>query len=250
MEENSAGFGPEENPPAVNVPAVIVAFIGCFVLVQVVRGFLSPEGDYELVARLGFVPMRYWLPLDAQHLLPGGLWAAMLGPFTHAFVHSGWLHLAINSLWLMAFGAPVARRLGGVRFTLLMLLSAAAGALFYLGLHWGERTLLIGASGGVSGMMGAAIRLIFAGNATLSEGMRRDLSRVRPLTIMECLALPRPRVFILVWMGINLAFGVLGLGGGGDAIAWEAHVGGFLAGLVLLSVFDRPAARREARDVA
>ncbi len=228
---------------AFDVPGVILLLILVFAAVQAWRDFLmTPAENYRFLLRYAFLPLRYSLPPDVPiSALPGGLAAALLGPFTHMFLHAGWLHLLANSLWMAAFGAPVARRTGALRFVMLMLVSAAGGALLYLVMHWGEPALLIGASGGVSGLMGAAIRLIYADGASLSEGLHRDLTRVRPLTVLQTFLLPRPRAFILIWMGVNLLFGVFGVGSGGrmNAIAWEAHMGGFLTGLIFFSLFDR-----------
>jgi len=172
--------------------------------------------------------------------------------FSYGLIHAGWLHLMANSLWMAAFGAPVARRTGPLRFVMLMLVSAAGGALFYLTMHWGAPALLIGASGGVSGLMGASIRLIYADGASLSEGLHRDLMKVRPLTVPQTFLLPRPRAFILIWMGINVLFGMFGVGSGGrmNAIAWEAHMGGFLTGLLFFSLFDRPCEPRLENDLS
>ena len=252
--DGSAGagaYGPDHHPwsgalhqKAFNVPGIILLLILVFAGVQAWRDFLmTPAENYRFLLRYAFLPLRYSLPPDvSMSSLPGGIVAAVLGPFTHMFLHAGWLHLMANSLWMAAFGAPVARRTGPLRFVMLMLVSAAGGALFYLTMHWGEPALLIGASGGVSGLMGASIRLIYADGASLSEGLHRDLTKVHPLTVLQTFLLPRPRAFILVWMGINVLFGVFGVGSGGrmNAIAWEAHMGGFLTGLLFFSLFDRP----------
>ncbi len=233
---------------AFDVPGVVLLLVLVFAAMQVWRDlFLTPSEDYRFLLRYAFLPLRYSLPPEvSMSSLPGGLAAAVLGPFTHMFLHAGWLHLVVNSLWMAAFGAPVARRTGALRFIVLMLVSAAGGALFYLAMHWGEPSLLIGASGGVSGLMGASIRLIHAGGASLSEGLRRDLTKVRPLSVLQVFLLPRPRAFVLIWLGVNLLFGVFGIGSGGrmNAIAWEAHMGGFFTGLLFFSLFDRPEAVR------
>ncbi len=234
--------GEPAHEPAINAPWIIIALIASFVAVQLLRGFISQSSDYHLLLDLAFLPLRYSMPPElANTQLPGGIWPAIFSPFTHFFLHAGWMHLTVNSLWLLAFGAPVARRLGPWRFLMLTLLSAAGGAVFYLIFHWGEPALLVGASGGVSGLMGAAIRLIFAGNMSLTEGMRRDLSHVRPLTVMQSFLYARPRMFILIWMGINLVFGLTGMGASGQmgSIAWEAHTGGFLTGLFAFGFLDR-----------
>ena len=86
---------------------------------------------------------------------------AFTTPFTYAFLHGGLAHLAINMVWLAAFGSPLANRLGTLRFALFWVVTALAAA----GLHWAIYPLdpapLVGASGAISGMMGAAARFGF-----------------------------------------------------------------------------------------
>lgn len=229
--------------PAVNLPGVIILLIAAFVGIHLLRTvFLDRETALRLLVTLAFLPDYWSLPPDVSPAdLPGG-WAAWLArPVTHMFLHSGWGHLIINSVWLAAFGSPVARRLGPVRFLLLAAAAAAGGAFLFMLLHRGEGAVLIGASGAISGLMGAAVRLIYATGDTLMEGIRADLRYVRPLSLAECLTRPGPRTFIIVWLGINLVFGLWNIGAPGEAgsIAWEAHTGGFLVGLVAFPLFDR-----------
>jgi membrane associated rhomboid family serine protease len=107
--------------------------------------------------------------------------------------------------------------------------------------------LLVGASGGISGLMGASVRLIYAEGMPLAVGIRRDVRRVRPLTFTQALTLPGPRVFVLTWIGLNLVISLIGFGGGEgmDRIAGDAHIAGFFAGLALFPLFDRPLPRHD-----
>ncbi len=233
--------------PAVNIPAVVLALIAAFMLVHLLRTeLLDRHAARQLVLSLAFLPLRYALPEGVSPAdLPGGWAAWFASPVTHMFLHAGWRHLIINSVWLAAFGTPVARRLGAVRFLLLACVSAAGGALLFLALHQGEGAILMGASGAISGLMGAAVRLIYATGDTLLEGVRADLTRVRPLSLIELVRKPGPRTFIIVWLGTNLVFGLWSLGTPGmqGSIAWDAHLGGFLTGLLAFPLFDRrPAA--------
>ena len=93
--------------------------------------------------------------------IDGGFWPLIWTPFTHAFLHAGWDHLIINLLWFAIFATPVARRYGGVAMTVLFLVSAAAGALLFAATTLPQVQILIGASGGVAGLTGAASRFIF-----------------------------------------------------------------------------------------
>ncbi len=229
--------------PAVNIPAIVLALIAAFVLVHLLRTqILAPEAARQLLIALAFLPLRYALPEGVSPGdLPGGWAAWFLSPVTHMVLHAGWGHLTINSVWLAAFGTPVARRLGAIRFLLLACLSAAGGALVFLATHYGEGAILMGASGAISGLMGAAVRLIYATGDTLLEGVHADLTTVRPLSLADLVRRPGPRTFIIVWLGTNLVFGVWSLGTPGmqGSIAWDAHLGGFVTGLLALPLFDR-----------
>ena len=244
METQHEDEQPQRTAPAFNAPVAVVLTIAAFVLVHWARTqLLTPQQDNELLVTFAVIPALYdawWqgVPLDR---LPGDGWGLLLAPFGHFFLHANWPHVLMNSLWLLVFATPVARRLGGARYLVLALLSAAAGAFTFLALHWGVDAYLVGASGGVSGLMGAAVRLIYADGMPLSVGIRRDVRHVRPLTFAHALALPGPRLFILVWIGLNVAISFIGFGAGQgmDNIAGEAHIGGFFAGMALFGLFDR-----------
>ena len=235
---------PRADAPAFNAPLAVLLTIAAFVLAHWARTqLLTPQQDNELLATFAIIPALYaaWWQGAPLSQLPADGWGLLLAPFGHFFLHANWAHVAMNGLWLLVFATPVARRLGGVRYLALALLSAAAGAFTFMALHWGADVILLGASGGVSGLMGAAVRLIYAGGGTLAQGLRADMRHVRPLTFMQSIALPGPRLFILVWIGLNVVISFIGFGADMDNIASEAHIGGFFAGLVLFGLFDRPA---------
>ena len=80
---------------------------------------------------------------------------------TYAFLHGDFVHLIFNSLWFLVFATAVARRVGTGRFLLLMLITTLGAAFMHLIFHWGSPVPVVGASGAVSGLMGAAFRFIF-----------------------------------------------------------------------------------------
>jgi len=112
---------------------------------------------------------------------------------------------------------------------------------------------MIGASAGISGMMGAAARFAFAPGGSL-DMWRRDrdtVDRVPAASLLVALRNPRVLTFVGVWFGLNLLFGlgsVSFLVSENQSVAWEAHVGGFLAGLLLFSLFDPVHAAPTAPD--
>jgi membrane associated rhomboid family serine protease len=217
--------------PAFNLPGGLVVILIVLVAIHAVRTYLlSTTVDNELVFNFAFLPARYDHPLAEQSL--AWLWS----PVTYSFLHGSWEHLIFNGFWLVAFGAPVVRRIGMARLAIFWCLSAAAAVALHLALHWGEMTVVVGASGVVSGLMGAAARFVFSPSGRIS---RQFAHLNRRLTIAEALSNRSVLVFAGIWFLTNfmIGLGVFAFGGAG-AIAWEAHIGGFLFGFLLFDLFD------------
>jgi membrane associated rhomboid family serine protease len=235
-----------------NVPAVVVMTIGALVLVHVLRTYgLTPAGDKRFLLLFAFFPARYDASLLTQISWPGG-WLADIWTFvTYAFIHGDWTHLGLNAVWLLAFGSAVARRFGAFRFLAFFAITAAAGAGAHLAIHAGDFWPVVGASAAISGYMAAALRFVFQAGGPLGlmrAGTDRAAYRMPAAPLMVALRDPRVLIFLAVWFGLNLLFGIstFSLVDEGQSIAWEAHIGGFLAGLLLFPVFDpvRNAPRR------
>ncbi|WP_185985372.1 rhomboid family intramembrane serine protease [Aureimonas mangrovi] len=229
---------PRAQQPAFNAPTVIVVSIAVLAALHLLRTqFLGREANIDVLLNFSFISECYSAPpVDVCALrIPGtGFWS----PLSHAFLHADWMHLAANCLWLLAFGTPVARRLGLAPFLIFMAIGAIAGAgLFYLF----NPTLLapmIGASGVVSALMGGAARFALGAPGRIG---RRDVAYAPRLSIAEALADRTVIIFVAVFFLTNIA---LGSGFGGIAIAWEAHLGGFAFGFLCFGAFDRGAPRR------
>jgi membrane associated rhomboid family serine protease len=225
--------------PIFNVPAVVTATIAVLALVHGVRDFiLTPEQDEQVLRLFAFVPLRYGSAASAVEW-PGG-WAADAWTFvTYALLHGSWAHLGLNAVWLLAFGTPVARRFGAMRFLAFFALTAAAGAAAHLIVYAGEPVPVVGASAAISGFMAAAMRFAFQGSGPL---IGRDESAYRQPALPLAAMLRNGRVltFLIVWFGLNLLFGLgsLSIDGGEQVIAWQAHMGGFIAGLLAFPLFD------------
>jgi membrane associated rhomboid family serine protease len=230
--------------PIFNVPAIVVAIVGICVLVLVGEHLLLSNEDDNIVFlySFGFVPARYGNPLVPAGSFPGGTGADVWTFVTYAFIHGDVTHLGMNSLWFLPFGSAVARRFGNLRVIAFFVATAAAGALTHLLTHWGEVTPMIGASAAVSGFMAGSIRFAFQRGGPLamfrSDEPAAYLVPAAPLSV--ALRDPRIVVFLLAWFGLNLLFGIgsIGLPGSDQTIAWEAHIGGFVAGLLLFPLFD------------
>jgi len=229
-----------KDPPAFNIPSSVFWVIVAIILVHVIRLFLPSDADLWLLFALSFVPARY---AETAIVLPGGDLASVTSLVSYMFVHGDAMHLIVNCLWLLAFGSAVAKRAGNLRFALFSVFCGIAGALTHLVLYWGDLTPMVGASAAISGLMAASVRFMFSGSlrTTISD-FRRDPVNVPLVGIADALKDPRMLIFLAIWMGLNLLFGLGAVDiGQGAAIAWEAHFGGFFAGLFGYSLFDRAA---------
>jgi membrane associated rhomboid family serine protease len=206
---------PDETPPRrepiFNAPwppmALALALIGCFLLQEA-----AGEGAWIAYA---FSPER---------LREGAVWTLV----TTQFLHGGWAHLLMNVAGLVAFGAPVARLFGtgprGAATFFIFYMACGVLATWGHGLaHAGSTEVAIGASGAISALMGAAGRLL----------ERRG--RLGPILGRT------PVAFAIAWTAVNVAVGLAGYvpGLGFVRVAWEAHVVGFFAGMLLVGVFAR-----------
>ena len=234
----------ERREPIFNVPAAVVGVLALLAGVHLLRQVLSPENDAIMVLSLAFIPARY-SGMAAE--LPGGDLASVTSFLTHALVHADATHLIFNGAWLLAFGGAIALRAGGARFLAFAAATAIAGALAFWALNPGLLAPVVGASGAVAGLMGGTMRFLFR---ALDRGGLRDL-RENPgnIPLMSLADTLRDRRVLLsssIFLLLNvLAMYGIGTGGAQGPIAWEAHIGGYLAGLFGFGFFDRPSRRAE-----
>jgi membrane associated rhomboid family serine protease len=227
-----------------NVPMVVLSLLAAMGFIHGLMTFvLSVEQSSDFLVLFAFIPARYDVKLLSELWWVPGWGAAVWTFLTYAFIHGNFMHLGFNGVWLLAFGTPVARRFGPLRFLIFFLVSAAIGAAFHLAVHSGERLPMVGASAAISGAMAAAMRFAFQRGGPLgpSRGHDEAAYRVPAKRLSAMLREPRLVVFMIVWFGVNLLFGlgIVSLPGENDMpIAWEAHIGGFLAGLLTFALFD------------
>jgi membrane associated rhomboid family serine protease len=228
------------HPPIFNVPRVIPWLIGLLAGVHLFRLY-GPVSDDAIIYYFAFIPARFGgtLPIGDSFLEQGARFWTLV---TYSFLHADWVHWGFNSIWMLAFGAPLARRIGTTRFLLLSALGSIGGALAYYLFHSAQIAVLIGASAAVSAQVAGAIRLIFARPAVVAlAGERQSIGPARALTLRETFTSRLPLMFIVVWLGLNYVFGASGIGmpAGEGLVAWEAHLGGFIVGLLLFGLFER-----------
>lgn len=211
---------PPSNAPrrerAVNAPWPAAALAGALLALYALQGWIGPDW-----------PQRFGL--RPSELFDGG-WPGLIA---HIGLHGGWLHAGMNAVGALAFGAPLARRLGddprgAAAFGLFFLVTGIATGLVYALVRADSQAVLIGASGAVFALIGAATRLM-----NRFGGIEPLLSR-RVLTMTA------------VWVGSNLLIAVLGFdpATGIRSIAWEAHLIGLAVGLLLVGPWMRLFARR------
>ncbi|HET9161524.1 MAG TPA: rhomboid family intramembrane serine protease [Caulobacteraceae bacterium] len=203
-----------DREPVFNAPWPAIALV-----VVIVGGYAlqSRLSDEFVIAGYAFSPAAL-----LQHR-----WATLV---TALFLHGNWGHALMNAAFALAFATPVARffgvRLAGAAlFFSFYLVCGVLSNLGYAAVHWGSAAALVGASGALSGLMGAAARLIAGGGR---------LGRIFSSPVIGMGA---------AWVIVNLLIGALGgafvPGTGGAGIAWEAHIAGFLAGVLLIGPFAR-----------
>jgi membrane associated rhomboid family serine protease len=228
-----------QRQPIFNVPGIVLALLAMFCAVHILLWVVLPtsEGEWLMLA-LAFIPARMGAMAGE---LPGGQTATYTSFVTHQFVHGNLAHLAINSAWLLAFGSPIARRTDALRFLAFFLICGIAGALLYLAVNGTDQVVVVGASGAISGLMGAALRFIFRGGALRGPAAIDGMRRVPLMTLAEALQDRRMLAIVVGWTVLNV---LLAQGAGAfveaAGVAWEAHLGGFYAGLLLYGFFDRP----------
>jgi len=181
------------------------------------------RGINRLVYSYGIVPARYLTRYGFTHLTVSGF---LLPIFTSMFLHGGWLHLLGNMLFLFVFGRSVEDRYGHSQFLFLYLASGCAGALLHIFLNAGSRLPSIGASGAIAGVLGAYFV---------------SFPRARITTVIFLIfffwTIELPAIVLLgYWFLIQFVTGyemlaIQSATGGG--VAWWAHVGGFITGMVL-----------------
>ena len=220
----------KDNIPSSRIPLITIGLIIINVLVYLNQLTLPPRAAVRFVYLYGLIPVEIsGGELLVRHPVP--LYGTIL---TSMFVHGGLFHLAGNMLYLWIFGDNVEDRLGRVRYLLFYLLSGVGAAATQILSDPHSKIPMVGASGAISGVLGAYLLLYpHARVVTLVFfGWFVRVIEIRALFVLG------------FWILVQLASGLLTWGAQVGGVAWFAHVGGFVAGLVMVI----PLRRREAQS--
>lgn len=223
----------DDNPTTIT-PVVTVGLLAANILVFIYQLSLGGQGN-AFVHVFGAVPAALFGGESLSSVPP------TLTLLTSMFLHGGVMHVGGNMLYLWIFGNNIEDVMGHGRFVVFYLLCGVAAAYAHAVTDPGSLVPMIGASGAISGVLGAYLLLF---------------PRARVLTLipfgvfmhMEYI----PAAWLLgLWIVLQFFNGTLSLGSGGGGVAWFAHVGGFLAGMALIHLFvrrrPRPAGARDSR---
>ena len=215
-----------DDQPTRRFPLVTVALIVVNALVFV--GWQLRIGMDDSVGLGGFIPAM----LSAHE--PG----AVTRLLTSLFMHGGWMHLIGNMWFLWIFGDNVEDACGPVRFVGFYLLCGVAATLAHTWAAPASLTPLVGASGAISGVLGAY----------LLKHPHATVRTLIPLGIFTRIIDVRAWVFLLIWMGMQILLQAGTRAGHGGGVAYLAHIGGFVAGMGLIVFFGKSPARRRGGD--
>lgn len=216
----------DDDTPTQRAPVVTWAIIGICACVFLWQIFLPPDARQAVSMSFGMIPIVVLGQADlAPELVVVPPWVSVL---TSMFLHAGWLHIIGNMLFLRIFGDNVEDAMGPLRFILFYLLCGSVAALTQALMAPDSEVPMIGASGAIAGVLGAYLLLFPRANV-----------RVLLVFFFFIRLINVPALLVLgLWFAIQLLSAATAPAAAGGVAFW-AHVGGFLCGLLLLPVFKR-----------
>lgn len=232
FENNPGTLGPQKREPLFNIPwVVMLVIVICLIAYIVPTYFFTADEKFKLTTHFGFIPYLFSNEFSVETLL---------SLVTYSFLHGNWEHIGFNMVWLAVFGPPLANRLGPVRFLVFWCFSAVGSALAYYIWQPYDVAVLIGASGSISGLMGASARYGFRRVGDY-PGRNRSEYAGAVLPVKVALSMPQVVGLIGLWILSNLVIGLMNYipGAEGSNTAWQAHIGGLLIGFFCIDLFDK-----------
>ncbi len=208
-----------DKQPMFNAPLIVIGMALALVGLHGATLFLDYESWQWTYIDYALDPRRFWAPDDhmVSYASPAQKYLTLL---SSGFLHGGWMHVIVNAGMLLAFGTPVARTLGGGpigvgKWLAVFLGAVVVGSIFYLVLKGSTGGPAVGASGGVSGLMAAA--MLIGPDGTVRSPLSRGFI-----------------TFTAIFAVANVLLALAGPWVLGAGVAWEAHAGGYLAGAILM----------------
>ena len=214
-----------DNLPTRHAPVVTLTIIGINAYVFLKEFLLGPRAGQRFILYYGLIPCG----LTGECQIVGRAFSPEVTILTSMFVHAGFFHVAGNMLYLWIFGNNVEDSMGKIRFTLFYLLCGLGAALAQIMVSPASQVPMVGASGAVSGVLGAYL-LLFP--------QARVLTLI-PLGLFTQLVEIPAMVVLGFWIVIQLLNGLFTFNFEGGGVAWFAHVGGFAVGMLLVGLFKR-----------
>ena len=213
----------DEDEPGGTIAIVNYALIAVNVLAFFLELGQGTEASLQsFITSWGVVPREYAMRQDIPPGIPAPFWATL---FTSMFLHGGWMHLGGNMLYLWIFGDNLERVMGPVRYLVFYLVCGVAASAAHIAFNLQSAIPSVGASGAISGVLGGYI-LLFPHN------------RVRVLTRGGIVAVPAV-MMLGIWIFIQFINGVGSMARTPETagVAYMAHIGGFVAGVLLVKLF-------------
>ncbi len=215
----------KDNLPTRHPPLITLLIIGLNAYVYLKEFLLGPWAGQRFVFYYGLIPCG----LTGACQVVGRAFSPEMTLFTSMFVHAGFFHFAGNMLYLWIFGNNVEESMGKIRFTLFYLLSGLGAAFAQILADPASRVPMVGASGAISGVLGAYL-LLFP---------RARVLTLIPLGFFTQIAEIPAMIVLGFWIVVQLFNGLLTFNFQGGGVAWFAHIGGFAVGMLLIGLFKR-----------
>jgi len=226
----------KQKQPLFNIPMIMLIFIALIIALHSWLNYISQgQKTYEFLIEFSFIPVLFsslLQPSEFIELQKFSTLSILISLVSYSFLHMDGTHLLFNLIWLVIFGSPLSRHLGAMRFTFFWITTAILSALSYFLFNSMSTIPMIGASGVVSALMGAAARY----------GFYRNLHASLPLLSMRTtLQNNGVLMFVGIFIAVNLTigFGLILPWNETFNIAWETHIGGLVSGFVLIGLFEK-----------